>query len=84
MHPAIQQRIDVLDALRQRTQMATADFYALANKAKQPIGPRFKVAPVGRHFFSITDSVTGAIKGWRRTHLEACWLADSLARKVAA
>ncbi|MBX9756299.1 MAG: hypothetical protein K2X80_16190 [Pseudomonadaceae bacterium] len=84
MQQQIQQRRDVLDALRQRSNMATADFYRLANRTP-PVAPaRFKVKPVSKGLFSITDSITGKVKGWRRNHAEACSFADSLTAKVAA
>jgi hypothetical protein len=84
MHPHIQQRVDVLNALHQRSVMATADFYRLANVARPVQPPRFKVEPTGMHMFHVIDRITGKVKGWRREHLEACRLADSLARTVAA
>lgn len=84
MHPAIQQRLDVLAALHQRTIMATADFHRLANKVQPPTPPRFYVVPKGRHLFHVIDRATGKAKGFRIEHLDACRLADSLARAAAA
>lgn len=84
MHPLIQQRVDVLNALRQRTTMATADFFRLANTSRPVQPPRFYVEPTGMHMFHVIDRFGGKVKGWRREHLDACRLADSLARTVAA
>jgi hypothetical protein len=84
MHPHIQQRVDILAALRQRSNMATADFYRLANIPRPVQPPRFIVEPVGKGLFRITDSVTEKVKGWRRNHNEACSFADAMARTVAA
>lgn len=84
MHPDIKQRVDILDALHQRSIMATADFFLLANTPRPVPAPRFKVEPTGRHLFSVTDRITGKVKGWRRSHNEACRLADAMARTVTA
>jgi hypothetical protein len=84
MHPLIQQRVDVLNALHQRSLMATADFYRLANASRPVQQPRFYVEPTGMHMFHVIDRIGSKVKGWRREHLEACRLADSLARTVAA
>ncbi|MDF0731523.1 hypothetical protein P0Y43_12385 [Pseudomonas entomophila] len=40
--------------------------------------PRFIVVPAGVSFFHVTESTTGRVKGFRRTHLEACALAQHL------
>lgn len=84
MHPHIQQRVDVLNALHQRSVMATADFYRLANASRPVQQPRFYVVPAGVGMFHIIDRVDSKVKGFRQAHLEACRLADSLARTVAA
>lgn len=84
MHPSIQLRVDALAALRQRSAMATADFYQLANRTPPVALARFKVTSVSQGLFCITDSRTGQVKGWRRNHAEACGFADSLARAVPA
>jgi hypothetical protein len=84
MHPHIQQRVDILAALRQRSNMATADFYRLANIPRPAQSPRFKVELLGRGLFWIIDSATGKVKGFRQNHNEACRFADAMARTVAA
>lgn len=84
MHPAIQQRIDVLAALRERSNMATADFYRLANQTRPARTPRFQVMPSGRGLFIVAERASGKVKGWRREHLEACALAKELERGVRA
>lgn len=84
MHPAIQQRIDVLAALRERSNMATADFYQLANKIRPTRAPRFQVVPSGRGLFIVAERASGKVKGWRREHLEACALAKALELGVRA
>ncbi|MDO7900484.1 hypothetical protein ACE1YR_01455 [Pseudomonas sp. K1(2024)] len=39
---------------------------------------RFVVVPAGIQFFHVTDRTTGRVKGFRRSHLEACALARLL------
>lgn len=84
MHPLIQRRVDIIEALHQRSIMATADFYRLANRTPPVAVARFRVEPVGKHLFRITDTTTSKVKGWRRNHNEACQLADAMARTVSA
>ena len=40
--------------------------------------PRFIVVPAGVEFFHITELATGRVRGFRRSHLEACKLARRL------
>lgn len=80
MHPAIQQRVDVLNALRARSIMAAAELHRLIGTQQQPGAARFKVHPVSADLFRITDTTNGKVMGWRRTHDTACGFARQLER----
>jgi len=84
MHQQIQQRREVLDALRTRSIMATAELHRMTGTEPQPSEARFKVHPVSAGLFRITDSTTGKAVGWRRTHGSACGFAQSMERGVRA
>lgn len=83
MHQYFQQLREVLDALRTRSAIATSNFYQLAGIDRPVTAARFKVAPVSKDLFRITDSASGKVMGWRRTHGEACSYAGKLEREVA-
>lgn len=78
MNPSIQGRREVLLGLRQRSQIATADFYQLAGISEPARAPRFLVSPAGLAFFHIIDSRTGKVKGFHRDHNAACAFARKL------
>lgn len=46
--------------------------------------PRYIVIPAGIEFFHITESATGIVKGFRRSHIGACDLARWLEQDVPA
>ena len=83
MHPSIQSRREILSGLRQRSQIATADFYRLAGISEPVRAPRFLVSPAGLAFFHIIDSRTSKVIGFRRNHNEACALARRLETRHA-
>lgn len=78
MHPAIESRRNILSALRERSALATAQFYALAGIDLPAITFRLAVKPAGRGFFHVVDSQNGKVLGFRRDHNEACALARRL------
>ncbi|MBD8258307.1 hypothetical protein IFT96_23330 [Pseudomonas fluorescens] len=78
MHHSIQSRRDVVDGLRQRSRIATADFYRLIGRPVPVVTFRMMVKPAGRDFFHVVDSLTGKVMGFRRDHNEACALARRL------
>ena len=82
MHRQIQQHREVLDALRTRSIMAAAELHRLTGTEPQPTAARFKVQPVSAGLFRITDSTTGKVKGWKRTHGAACGFAQALEREA--
>ncbi|EIK96087.1 hypothetical protein PMM47T1_14045 [Pseudomonas sp. M47T1] len=81
MHPSIQSRREVLAVLRERTRLATAEFYELAGIVFPVVSCRHKVIPVGKAYH-VTDSATGKVKGFRFTHQAACELAKVLDDRV--
>ncbi len=84
MHQQIQQRREVLDALRTRSIMAAAELHRMTGTEPQPSEARFKVQPVSAGLFRITDTNTGKVKGWKRSHGAACGFAQALERQVGA
>jgi hypothetical protein len=78
MHHSIQSRRDIVDGLRQRSRIATADFYRLIGRPEPVVAFRMMVKPAGRDFFHVVDSQTNKVMGFRRHHNEACALACSL------
>jgi len=77
MHPSTQLRRNTLADIRKRTQIATAEFYALTGIKAPVTACRFKVVPAGKAYH-IKDSVTGKVKGFRFNHNAACTLARDL------
>jgi len=70
MHPMMQQRRDVLDALMVRSQMAREEFARLVNLVMPEKPVRFQVRTVG-NAYHIVDLVTGKTKAFRWTHAAA-------------
>lgn len=64
MHPLIQQRREVLDALLIRTHAARGEFACLAGLAAPDKKVRFQVKTVG-NAYHIVDLVTGKTKAFR-------------------
>jgi hypothetical protein len=78
MHPSIQTRRDILSVLKERSVIATAEFYEKVGRVMPVILFRFQVKPAGRDFFHVVDSASGKVVGFRRDHNEACALARRL------
>ncbi|AZE53641.1 hypothetical protein C4K03_1470 [Pseudomonas synxantha] len=81
MHPDIQSRRDIVDGLRQRSRIATAEFYRLIDRPEPVVTFRMMVKPAGRDFFHVVDSLTDKVMGYRCNHNEACALARQLESK---
>jgi len=83
MHPNIQQRVDGLNAMRARTHLATAEFYAMIGK-EQPAQPvRFQVVAKGKHAFHIVDRTTDKVRGFRFDFARAVEYAQALEDRAA-
>jgi len=83
MHHSIQSRRDIVDNLRQRSRIATAEFYRLIDRPEPVVTFRMMVKPAGRDFFHVVDSQTDKVMGFRRDHNEACALARHLETRHA-
>lgn len=77
MHPAMQQRVDGLAALRERTILATADFYAKIGQPAPPAGPHFKAVAKGKAWH-IIDVGTGKTRCFCFTYKAALRFVDAL------
>lgn len=78
MHPSIQQRVDGVAALRIRSAIATAAFYALIGKEPPVQKIRYQVVPKGAHAFHIVELATDKVRGFRFTYKEAVNFAQQL------
>lgn len=83
MHHSIQSRLDIVDGLRQRSRIATADFYRLIGRPEPVVQFRMMVKPSGRDFFHVVDTRSDKVMGFRRDHNEACALARRLESRDA-
>jgi hypothetical protein len=63
MHPAMQQRVDGLAALRERAILATADFYAKIGRPVPAQQVRYQVVTKGKAYH-IVELVSGQTKGF--------------------
>ena len=83
MLQSTQQSAAALAAMRERTIMATADFYAkIGREALQP-GPRFYVTAKGA-MWHIIDSVSGKTCAFRASHAKALQVLDGLEAGTAS
>lgn len=78
MHPAIQQRIEGLEALRMRTAAATAEFYLKAGRQPPAQTIRYQVMNKGPKAYHIIERATGKTRGFRFTYKEAVNFAQQL------
>ena len=77
MHASVKQRVDGVAALRVRSRIATAEFYALIGK-EQPVQQiRFQIISRGKAYH-IVEVATRKVKGFRWTWKEASNLAQAL------
>ncbi len=77
MNPTIQQRRAILDGLRQRATLATAEFYEKAGVTAAVVAPRFTVVPHGNNLFGVVDRQTGTEHAEVAGHMNACRSAQS-------
>ena len=61
MHPSISQHRAILDGLRDRTRLVTAEFYQKPNITAPAWAPRFIVKPKGNNIFEVIERVTGKL-----------------------
>ena len=84
MNQTIRQRIAILDGLRERSTLATADFYSRIGRPAPAPAPRFIVEPRGNNEFSVVDRTTGKRQGMHTGHLTACNCAKRLEESAKA
>lgn len=83
MHPSVKQRVDGVAALRVRSRIATAEFYALIGKEQTVQQIRFQVITSG-NAYHIVERATGKVKGFRWTWREANSFAQAMEFRVDA
>ncbi|HEJ6316891.1 TPA: hypothetical protein SL844_000991 [Pseudomonas aeruginosa] len=76
-----QEQTEVLTGLLSQTALARMAF---SQRLMAPaVAEPFRVVPQGRGFFHIVETATGAVRGFRRNHNEACAYAEHLKRQQA-
>lgn len=83
MHPQLQQRLDGLNAMLARSQIARADAYAMIGKDRPAQHVRFQVVAKGKHAFHIVDRTTDKVHGFRFDHGRAVAYAQVLEDRAA-
>lgn len=78
MHPAMQARIDGMNALRIRANVATATFYGMINKPAPERAVRYQVVNKGVDAYHVIEIETGRVKGFRFSWRAAINLAQVL------
>ncbi|WCM49018.1 hypothetical protein OH720_18600 [Pseudomonas sp. WJP1] len=72
MNQTLQQRRAILDGLRQRATLATAEFYQKVGITSPAIPVRFTVVPHGNNLFGVVDRQTGTERAEVAGHMNAC------------
>ncbi|RML76149.1 hypothetical protein ALQ89_00493 [Pseudomonas amygdali pv. tabaci] len=78
MHQTISQRRAILEGLRQRCTLSTAEFYDKVGRKNPAALPRFTVVPNGNNEFGIVERSTGDVRGVLRGHSAACRAAEQM------
>lgn len=78
MHTAMQARIDGMNALRIRANVATAAFYGMINKPAPERAVRYQVVNKGVNAYHVIEIETGRVKGFRFSWRAAINLAQVL------
>lgn len=78
MHPAMQARIDGMNALRIRANVATAAFYGMINKPAPERAVRYQVVNKGVNAYHVIEIETGRVKGFHFSWRAAINLAQVL------
>ncbi|MEE1866903.1 MULTISPECIES: hypothetical protein [Pseudomonas] len=77
MHPAMQQRVDGLAALRERSVLVTADFYAKIGRPAPAQQIRYQVVTKAKAYH-IVELATGKTKGFCFSYRAAVNFAQAL------
>ncbi|GFZ70601.1 hypothetical protein PSE10C_13430 [Pseudomonas amygdali pv. eriobotryae] len=78
MHHSISQRRAILEGLRQRCTLSTAEFYDKVGRRNPAALPRFTVIPNGNNEFGIVERSTGLVRAVHKGHGVACKAASHL------
>lgn len=78
MHSSFAKRCAILEGLRERTRLATAEFYQKPGVIPPPLAPLFIVKSVGDNNFQLLDRATGKIVAQRFGHNNATGHARAL------
>ncbi|MDU8542936.1 hypothetical protein [Pseudomonas syringae group sp. J248-6] len=78
MHQTISQRRAILEGLRQRCNLSTAEFYDKVGRKNPAALPRFTVVPNGNNEFGIVERSSGTVRGVLRGHSAACRAAEQM------
>ena len=78
MHQSISQRRAILEGLRQRCTLSTAEFYGKVDRLNPASLPMFSVIPNGNNQFGVVERATGEVKQICTGHDTACKFAQQL------
>jgi len=78
MQQLIPRQQPLADLLRQTA--AARDAFAIRRLAVEV--PLYQVKPAGRGFFHIVETATGKVRGFRRSHNDACKRASELEQQA--
>ena len=83
MNQTIKQDQAILHGLRLRTSLATAEMYRRIGRDEPARTSRYRVVPRGKNTFDVIERATGAAKGQRIGHDNACQLAQQLEERTS-
>ena len=83
MHSSFAKRCAILEGLRERARIATAEFYQKPGVMPPPLAPLIIVRPIGNNTFSLINRTTGVIVAERFGHNDATSHAQGLEAKAA-
>lgn len=83
MHISFAKRSAILEGLRERTRLATAEFYQKPGVQPPPLAPLIIVRPSGNNTFSLLNRATGVVVAERFGHNNATKHARELEAKAA-
>lgn len=78
MHQTISQRRTILEGLRQRCTLSTAEFYDKVGRPNPAPLHRFNVIPNGNNQFGVVERSSGIVRQVCTGHGAACKLAERL------
>ena len=83
MHSSFAKRCAILEGLRERARIATAEFYQKPDVIPPPLAPLIIVHPIGNNTFSLINRATGVVVAERFGHNNATAHARELEAKEA-